>query len=193
YGTQALVEPVDQGFMTRQYGADPTGPVLKVEGRILFNDAGSLVNWDGASFVYRTEDAENYRGYFIQKMRQGVDNWAPLLQLCKVMDRKQTPNALFDQQVDTVLDVEAFLRAFTPRVLQADWDAFLYGNGHNGYMVVDHSDGRWEYLGYDMNFAFDNPNGTLFPASDGDLARFLSRPGPRRTYFRILYEYINGG
>jgi hypothetical protein len=193
YGTQALVQPIDQGFMTSQYGADPLGPVLKAEGRILFTDSGTLAGWDGASFAYRTENIENYRGYFIHKMRQTADDWASFIALCKVMDRRQTPNALFDQQVDSVLDVEAFLRAFTPRILQADWDAFLYGNGHNGYMVVDPADGRWEYLGYDMNFAFNDPNGTLFPASDPDLSRMMSRPGPRRVYFRVLHEFINDG
>ncbi|HVR74131.1 MAG TPA: lamin tail domain-containing protein, partial [Planctomycetota bacterium] len=192
-GTHALAQPIDRDFLKTWYGDPSTSVLLKVEGRRMFTDGGTLAAWDGGSFIHRGPDKEHYRDYFIHGQRDSMDEWDSLIALTQVMDRSKTPNAVFDQKIDEVLDVEAFLRCLAPRVLQADWDAFCIGNGHNGYLVIDPRDNRWELLPHDMDNTFGDPNATLFPAADPDVARFLSRPGPRRIYFRIIWDYIHGG
>jgi hypothetical protein len=108
------------------------------------------------------------------------------------MDSRTTPNSRFDTEVDTVLDVEAFLRVLAPRILMADWDAFTVNNGHNGYLVVDPSDGRWEMIAFDMDNGFGNATPGLFSTTEPNVARLLGRPGPQRTYYRVLWELVNG-
>ncbi|MGH2626910.1 MAG: CotH kinase family protein, partial [Anaerolineales bacterium] len=191
-GMHGLLQPVDRDFITAWYGDPGNSVVLKVEGRRAFTDAGTLLGWDGASFIYRTDSKEDYRDYFIQGIRRSADLWDQLIGLCKVMDRRASPNPAFDEKIDSVLDTEAFLRGFAPRVLQSDWDAFCVGNGHNGYLVIDPRDQRWELLPFDMDNTFSNPSINFYPASDPDVARLLSRPAQRRLYFRILSEYIGG-
>ncbi len=191
-GIHGFLQPVDRDFVNTWYGEADGGIVFKVEGRKAFNDGGALSYWDGASFIYRNEEKENYRDYFIQGIRRSADDWQPWLDLARVMDRNKTASTAFDQQIGTVLDVEEFLRVLTPRILEADWDAFGIGNGHNGYMVFDRTRDLWTYLGYDMDFSFQNPTPPLFPTADPDIVRLMSRPGPKRTYYRILWEYING-
>ncbi len=193
FSTYGIIQPIDRDFLVKWYGDAANGPALKVEGRRQFNDAGDLAGmWDGASFVYKTEDRENYRGYFIPGIRRSIDDWSSFIALSKVMDRKQTPDAAFDAEIDKVLDVEEFLRVFAVRVITADWDAFCVGNGHNGYLVLDPRDGRWELLPFDVDNTFSNASTNLFQTTDGDVARLLNRPLVRRTYFRILEELLDG-
>lgn len=191
-GLHGLLQPVDRFFIETWYGDAERSQALKVEGRRQFNDSGTLAAWDGASFIYRGENKENYRNYFIPSVRRSVDDWTSLIALAKVMDRRITQNAQFDESIETVLDVEAFLRGLAPRILQSDWDAFCVGNGHNGYLVLDPRDGRWELIPFDMDNTFASTAINLFPATDADVARLLSRPWPRRVYYRILWEYVEG-
>ncbi|MBI4606946.1 MAG: lamin tail domain-containing protein [Planctomycetes bacterium] len=194
-GYRGLLQRVDRDLLNDWYGSADLALALKVEGRRQFNDAGDLAGWDGASFIFRGEretDKESYRNYFIPGMRQSVDDWTALIGLAKVMDARRTPNATFDGLIDQVLDVDAFFRVLAPRILQADWDAFCIGNGHNGYLVLDPTDDRWELLPHDMDNTFGNPNAGLFPTADPDVVRLMARPGPRRTYFRVLWEATEG-
>ncbi|MBI4585101.1 MAG: lamin tail domain-containing protein [Planctomycetes bacterium] len=193
FGTQSLLQTVDNDFMNQWYGEGAPGPVLKAVGRLQFNDAGQRAIWDGASYIHMGNITENYRGYFSPAMRQTADVWDPLFQLTLIMDRRKTTNTIFDEQIDSILDVEAFLRGLAPNILMAGWDAFSVGNGHNGYLAYDGRDGRWELLSFDMDNTFSSPNSNLFATSDGDVTRLLSRPAPRRLYLRILHEYTTTG
>ena len=78
------------------------------------------------------------------------------------------------------------------RALTSDWDAIFVGNGHNGYLVHDPRDGKWELLPFDLDNSMGNANASFFPGGDTHVARFMARPGPRRVYFRILSEYVDG-
>jgi len=191
-GTHGLLQPVDRQFVNDWYGDADNAVVYKVEGRRMFTDGGTLAAWDGASFIHRGYVAENYRDYFIQGLRRSVDPWEEWFRLTEVMDTRTASNAVFDQNIDTVLNVEEFLRVLAPRILQADWDAYCVGNGHNGYMVYSPLEARWSYLGFDMDNVFGSTAPGLFPTADPYVARLMQRPALKRLYFRILWEYIAG-
>jgi hypothetical protein len=191
-GTYGILQPVDMDYLKKWFGPNANGPVLKAVGRIAFNDGGALAGWDGASYIHMGLNSENYRGYFVHSVNQTLDNWDPLFALTKVMDKRQTPDLAFDAQIDSILNVEAFLRVIAPRVLMSDWDAFSIGNGHNGYLVFDERDSRWQLIPFDEDNTFSNPAPNLFGSSDDSVVRLLGRPGPRRTYYRILWEYLAG-
>jgi hypothetical protein len=192
YGTQAMVQAVDGVYLEKWYGDLPGNRALKGVGRLQFNDGGGMLAWDGASFKSMGENPENYRGYYFHSVEQDLDEWEDMIELCRIMDRGVTNDATFDRNVDRVLDVEAFLRVLGPRILMAGWDALFVGNGHNGYLSQDGATGLWGTLPFDLDNEFGNPQPGLFPAGDTHTARMMSRPGPRRTYFRILSEYVDG-
>lgn len=191
-GTQAAIQPVGMSYIERWYGEDPQGPVLKAVGRLAFNDAGSRTAWDGASFVHMGTDPEAYRGYYFHSIRRSRDDWGRLIELTRTMDRRVTGNSEFDRTIDDILDTENFLRHVGFRALLSDWDAFTVGNGHNGYLVFDARDGRWDMLPFDMDNSMGDANSTIFPSADGDVARLLSRPAMRRLYARVIHELLDG-
>ncbi len=194
--THSLHQPVDRDFVARWLGSADRALAFKVEGRRVFDDAPDprLISLDGASFAYRGEDRENYRDYFIPALRRSVDEWAPLESLTRILDMRVTPDDVFDREIGGVLDVEAFLRVLIPRIVANDTDGFPLGAGHNGYLMFGGMDERWRYVGFDMDHTFgdQHPNPVSSPTRDPYVSRLLSRPGPRRLYYRLLLELMNG-
>ncbi len=194
-GTKGLIEAVDGDFMEEWYGEGSRGPLLKAFGRFVFTDGGGLTGqqgWEGASLIWRGENPENYRGYYVHSMEQGEDDWGPLIELTRLLDPALTPNAVLDARVGDWIDLERFLRLQSARVLQGDGDAYLINNGHNGYIAFDSLQGRWSAVPFDTEAAWGSGGFDLFTSLDPAVTRLLSRPGPRRTYLRILDEFAKG-
>ena len=190
-GRHGLFQPVDGDYMTKWYGSGDHR-VLKANGRLAFNDGGSRTGWDGASYTYMNDNTESYRAYFFHTIHQTLDDWEPFLALARVMDRGETSNASFDRQITGILDLEAWLRVISVRILIGGWDAFSIGNGHNGYLSYDGNTGKWGILPFDMDNSFGQSGFPFFPTADGDVARMMGRPWSRRVYFRILSELLDG-
>ncbi len=193
-GTHAMIQPVDGDYIEKWYGDEAVDEaiVIKAVGRLAFNDVCARSHWDGASFWHMDEEAENYRGYWTHTIHKSRDRWDEWIELTRVMDRRVTRDAEFDARVGDVLDLDAYLRMLAVRILTSDWDAVFVGNGHNGYCVYDPTDGKWELLPFDMDNSMGNPNAGFFPTGDVHAARLLSRPEPRRVYFRALEQYTDG-
>lgn len=188
-----IIQPVDRDYLSKWFPGGADGLALKTEGRRQLNDAGDLGGaWDGCSFTYRLDDTENYRNYFIPGLRRSMDQWEPFIKLCEIMDRRKTPDSVFDSEIGKILDVEQFLRVIGVRILTSDWDAFGVGNGHNGVLVYDSGDLHWKLLPFDVDNSWSNVGAPLFPTGDGDVARLMARPWARRLYFQILTDYAAG-
>jgi hypothetical protein len=191
-GLQSIIQPVDGDYLETWYGEDAGGPCLKAVGRLAFDDAGNRTAWEGANLIHRGTDTENYRGYWMASVNQDQDDWDPFIELTRVLDQRVTPNEEFDALIAGVVDLETFLRTFAVRTLTSDWDAWGVGNGHNGYIVVDPLDGRWDLLAFDMDNAWGSASSTLFPTGDTNIVRMLGRQPVRRVYFRVLWDMIHG-
>ncbi len=191
-GKVGLIQPVDRSYIEKWYGPEAADHaiVIKGNGRQQFSDDCQMTAFDPASVIHRGENSEDYRGYWVHSVHETRDRWEPFYELTRVVDPGRTTDAEFDRLLDSVLDVEAFLRVLAPRIVMGEGDAIFIGGGHNGYLVHDPRDQRWKLLPFDMDGAFGDLR-TLFP-QDRFTGRLLSRPGPRRTYLRILYELVEG-
>ena len=195
-----VFEPFGKQFIEKWFGQEATrdGVLLKGVGRIRFDDFCNRTAWDEVSLHHRQDDAENYRFYFTQSMNQSRDEWRPLIDMTRVLDHRVTADAEFDKQFENVVDVESFLRALGPRILMNDEDALFVGNGHNGYLFweptegSDELHGRWHYLPFDMGLAWRAPGSDLLRIRDPHVLRFTRHPRTLRFYYRMLHEYREG-
>jgi hypothetical protein len=190
-GVQALIEPVNRGFISRWYGDNATGPVLKATGRQQYAARDLIPATQWASLTYKGEETERYRFYWFHSIRQTQDDWQPYLDFCKIMDPAQTSDEQFDMAIDNVLDVERFFRVHAARVIMGDDDALFVTRGHNGYLVRDSNTGLWSLLPFDMDIRFRFGR-NLFLNDDPAVGRLFERPRTRRTYFRVLADYVDG-
>lgn len=188
-----VFESVDRDFLRRWFGQEALDDIvcLKALGRLRFSDSCQRTGWDEATLAHMDTYSENYRFYWGQSIHQTRDSWEQFMELTKVMDPNQTSDAEFAQLIDSVLDVEAFLRVMMPRMLMNDGDAIFLGNGHNGYMVWNPLTGLWGLLPFDMGFA--SVVGTnLTSVRDRQVARLFRTPHTLRVQYRLADEYASG-
>jgi len=167
---------------------------LKANGRFVFTDGGSLIGqtgWERASLIYRGENVENYRGYSFHGMNQSRDDWAPLAALTRALDRSQTPDAMFADAVDGIVDLDRFFRTLSTRILIGDGVGFAVNNGHNGWAYHDSVSGTWSLVPFDVEAGFSGSFG-LDASLDPRVSRWLTHPHSRRVYLRVLAAFIDG-
>ena len=189
-----VFESVDRDFLRRWYGSEAVDDIvcLKALGRLQFSDACQRTGWDEATMVHMDRDSENYRFYWGQSINQTRDNWQPWMDLTKVMDPNHTNDADFSRLIDSVMDVEAFLRVMMPRMLMNDGDAIFLGNGHNGYVVWNPLTKLWGLLPFDMGFAA--VVGTnLTSVRDKQVQRLFRTPNTLRVQYRVAHDYATNG
>ncbi len=193
FGTPGVFEPYDRTLLDKWYGRDVTrdAVLLKSIGRLLFSDGCSRTAWDEATMAHRNENAENYRFYWFHSIHQTRDNWQPFIDATRIADGRVTSDEDFDAEFESVIDVETFIRGLMPRILMSDGDGLFVGNGHNGYLFWDPSDGRWEYFPFDMGLGWGGTPTSLFSVRDRVVRRVLAHPRSQRTYYRVLNEYLN--
>ncbi|MEM7230769.1 MAG: lamin tail domain-containing protein [Planctomycetota bacterium] len=191
FGNPGVFDPVNGDFIEKWYGNDASDDavVLKGIGRLRFNDACSRTGWDEATLQYMEESPENYRFYYTHSLHANRDNWGPLYSLTRLLSTRETPNDVFDETVNDIIDMDTLSKVFGPRIMMADWDALYVGNGHNGYIVWDPTDGRWEYLAFDFGGAFGGFSG-LTSIRDVGLRRVFTRPVSARAYYRNIDKLL---
>ena len=195
FGTMGLFEPYGRGFIKKWLGAEVAdeGVLLKADGRMLFDDSCALDTVDLATLIHMGEPSENYRFYWFHKINQGRDNWTPFSKLTRIMDPAMTSDAIFKEQVDSVIHEESFLRVLGTRILMNDTDSLFVTTGHNGYLLWDPRDERWTQLPFDMGASFGSPpEGDLLRIAEARVVRYLSIPRVRRRYYQLLHEFTQG-
>ncbi len=131
------------------------------------------------------DDPESYRYDFSLKNNLWRDDFAPLIAFAKAFG---LPQEEFEAQVDRVIDVDQWLRAFAFATLSGAVDNYASGAQHNADFYVRPSDGRVLYFPHDLDF-YQSPYSVAVVAN-ADLARLLQVPANRRAYYGHLLDIV---
>ena len=194
WGAAGFFEPYDRRFIAKWFGPEAAegGVLLKGNGRISFEDTCSSWRWDEATLHYRAGEAENYRFYFTHGINQSRDNWEPFARLTGLLDPLVTDDKALDENFESVIDFESFIRTIGPRMMVNDGDALFVANGHNGFLFWDPTEDLWHYLCVDFGGWGFRAEGNLLSMRDRNLSRLVRRPRPRRLYYNMLNDYMHG-
>jgi spore coat protein CotH len=89
----------------------------------------------------------NERAYEL-KTNETADDYTDLVALINTINN--TPTASFKQAIDTIFDVQAYLKVLAAEVLMGHWDNYFY-NKNNYYLYHHQGTGKFVYLPYDMD------------------------------------------
>ncbi len=103
----------------------------------------------------------NERAYEL-KTNETADDYNDLVALINVINN--TPQSFFQAAIDTVFDVQAYLKVLATEVLIGHWDNYFY-NKNNYYLYHHQASGKFVYLPYDM----DNTWGVQWGVSNIDV------------------------
>ena len=163
-GLYTVVEQVDRGFLRQHLGSE-SGLLLKPEGI-------KGIPWFGTE-IYRYEQPYN------AKWRGTDRQWERVIEFARVVNR--TEDAEFEQAIDTILDVDRFLRFLACHVLLGNLDSFL-GTGHNYYLYLDDATDRFVFLPWDLDLSF----GGFFMAGSVEELADLSLQHPHQGNNRLI-------
>jgi hypothetical protein len=163
-GLYTVVEQVDRGFLRQHLGSE-SGLLLKPEGI-------KGIPWFGTE-IYRYEQPYN------AKWRGTDRQWERVIEFARVVNR--TEDAEFERAIDTILDVDRFLRFLACHVLLGNLDSFL-GTGHNYYLYLDDATDRFVFLPWDLDLSF----GGFFMAGSVEELADLSLQHPHQGNNRLI-------
>ena len=138
----------------------------------------------GTSLTDLGDDKEAWRWSFLVKNNDREDDYDRLMDLGRLF---ALPGPELLDEVDEVIDVEQWLRAFAFATLAGAVDHYASGAQHNAQFYVRPEDQRVLYFPHDLDFF---GSAEMPVVGNGDLARLLQEPAWRRSYYGHLRDII---
>jgi spore coat protein H len=168
-GVYVNVERIDRSFLERHF-ASAAGPFFKV-------DEGG----PGADFRYLGRDPALYRKAFEHKGGDETEAFASLIEFIQAIDSPAETAA----DLETRLDVEAFLKTTAVLLLAGAFDQYTGWGPHNYYLYRNPADRRWTYLPWDLDVGFADEAFGQVPVLEGWNAAWPA-PVPGRSLMERL-------
>ena len=164
-------------------------------------DEGSLWKCQG-SLQYVSNDTNAYRDEGYKPMNDHAEeSFEPLANFIEVLNL--TPDDEFEEQIQTVMDVEFFLRTLAVEVATGNWDGIYNANN---YFLYYNTDGLFYYYRYDLDISFGSLDSwygfstrsiwtwaSTFPPGRGQLLpdRILAVPSFQEIYSSYLLKLLS--
>lgn len=130
-------------------------------------------------------DKESYRNTYLIKNNRAKDDYSALIGLAQVM---ASSGSAFDNRIDTVADVDQWLRYFAYGAATALSDNFVFGSNHNAYFYRRPSDGRFLYFTHDLDHKPGTPR--LIPGNAYFQKMIAADPGWERLYYSHMRDIL---
>ncbi len=142
YGLYANIEHIDEEFVEKYFG----------------NNDGNLYKclWP-ADLTYRGNDPDLYkfmagdRRTYELKINEEQDDYSDIAHFIDVLNN--TPLAQLPCALESVFNVQDYLKIAAVDVLTANWDGYIY-NKNNFYLYHNTASGLFEYIPYDTDNTF---------------------------------------
>ncbi|MBK9645661.1 MAG: lamin tail domain-containing protein, partial [Deltaproteobacteria bacterium] len=139
----------------------------------------------GTSITDLGDDKEDYRWSFLIKNNEREDDYDGIISLGKTFSRS---GAAFLAEVEGVIDVDQWLRAFAFATLSGAVDSYGGdGSQHNAVFYVRPEDQRVLYFPHDLDY-YGGYSGSV--VGNSDLQRLLQDPAHRRSYYGHLQDIV---
>ena len=163
-GLYTVVEQVDRKFLKKHLGSQ-SGLLLKPEGI-------KGIPWFGT-------EIHQYEQPYNAKWRGTDQQWERVIEFARLVNRAEDRE--FEQAIESILDVDRFLRFLACHTLLANLDSFL-GTGHNYYLYLDDDTNRFVFLPWDLDLSF----GGFFMAGSVEELADLSLSHPHQGNNRLI-------
>jgi hypothetical protein len=134
-------------------------------------------------------DKEQYRSPFDIRLQNRRDDYSGLMRLCRVMG---SPQAEFDAEISSVLDVDEAMRMMALGILCGIQDTYVSPVSsfrHNLRLVTFVDGDPAQLLPWDMDFVIGLPsNSGILPFSGFNFAKLMNHPATRRLYLHHIND-----
>jgi spore coat protein CotH len=173
-GIYASVEPIKKPMLARLFG----------------DDTGNL--YEGTASDIR---AGGFMGRVEKKTNEEEDDWSDIYQL---RDAIEAPDETFREELEAILDLDAFITFWAAEALIGHWDGFT-GNRNNYFTYNNPVNGKFYFIPWGPDGSFAPTRGGFTPANEADpisvmanakLARRLWGEADIRTRYQERMEEL---
>ena len=192
------VQQPDGSSVESWFPEDSEGSLHKTDCWSEFSDDGTRLEPSGCTL----NSLENYLSGGVKKVARYRWNWRPraiqgtandFSDLFRLVDAVNAQGAAYQSSVESVVDVEHWMRTFAMNDLASFWDAFGNPNAKNTYLYKPENEG-WKLFCWDFDVGlgvFNDPvSDPLFPGVDPAVMRMYNHPAFVRAYWRAIEEAV---
>ncbi len=154
-----------------------------IQSRFPQNDTGNLYKAIyGANMLYSGTNQAPYENLYELSTNKSANDYSGLIHFLNVLNN--TNSADFACEIESVFDVDMYLRTLAVEILTGHWDGYSY-NKNNYYLYQRPSDQKFVFIEYDM----DNTFGIDWSGIDWanrNIYNWASTSDPRPLYTKIL-------
>ncbi len=167
-GLYTVVENVDARFLADRFGSDK----------------GLLMNpFRVRGIDYLGDDWQRYKGVYQPQREANKDEAKRVIDFAKLVN--QATDDQFQKQIDSFLDVDAFLRFLAANALTSNLESF-FALGHNYYLYLDPKTNKFHFIPGDLEFSLANFLLMGSPDQLMDLSLTKPYPGQNKLPDRLL-------
>jgi len=189
-GTPALredTEPVAKDMMDRLFENGRQGELYRIDDEWWFRDSWER-NSRNADWSYKgTEDPIRYHSEWMKRTVEDDYDYSALINLFRTVSTTPYTQA----QIERLVDPETTLIMAAVRGYIGDWDSFTLNRGKNGYMYRRWNDGKFMFLHWDSDLAFQNSSEVLYNTGRAGIGPYISKPYNLRRFYYYLAELLD--
>jgi hypothetical protein len=187
-------EHLDKQFLNRYYGdASDEGNLYRA-----FDPNNGQTPFQG-DLTYRGENPDSYRVYYGKRTNSQADDYADIIELCRVFDRQQTPDDVFPERLEAIVDVWQWARFFAAQACISNSDGGIQtGTGEDYFLYKVNADssradaGKWVLIPWDLEESYNSATERLFRPDIAAIRRFLTHQRYAPYYYCHLRELREG-
>lgn len=179
------VEAPDNGLLSRVFPDGEEGELYRTDDEWWFTDSWSRTSRN-ADWSYKgSDDPIKYHTEWMRRSRETEYDYAALVDMFKTVNSNASKADL-----DRIIDPDLVLLMAAIRGYSGDWDSMTLNRGKNGYMYRKVTDGRFMFLHWDSDLAFQN-TGEVVVGGLAGVRNYIDRPWNRRLLNYYLTELLN--
>ena len=184
-------------YVSTWFPSQRDGELFKIDDWFEFNDAvGREFNENAKLRRYESEGKlklARYRWSWEKKPNGGLDDdHGSLFDLVEALNARGDG---YERAVDSIVDVEQWMRIFAVRHIVGDWDGYGYNRGKN-MSAYKPQDGKWKMILWDLDFSLGGGSHgathSMFQVDDPTIGQMYNHPAFRRAYLRAWQDAADG-
>jgi regulation of enolase protein 1 (concanavalin A-like superfamily) len=186
-------------YIDSWFPSDQNGEIFKIDDWFEFDaSVNREFNVDATLQNFTTSNGSKkqarYRWNWEKKSNHGLDDdYSQLFSLVDALNTSGTD--AYTHAVQSIVDVNQWMRIFAVRHIVGDWDGYGYRRGKNQF-AYHHPNRGWQMLLWDLDFSLgggsDGPTHDLYQTSDPTISRMYNHPPFQRAYLRALNDAVHG-
>ena len=165
------VEPVDTDFIQRNFSKGNDGELYRIDDQWWFSDHWQQSHRDATWDYLNSDQATWYRNSWMKRSREEEDDYSNLIHLFKLVS---TGN-YSDAEIKLWLDADQIMKMTAVMGYVGDWDTFTQRRGKNAYLYRRSEDGRFQFLQWDTDLAFQHNRGRFY-GGRRSFVQYVERP-----------------